>query len=367
MRPIDLAYRTMFAELAERALDASFGSQFDLEGRFVSVGVKGRRYWYFDTSREGDRTRSYVGPADDKAITRRVEEFRALKDDHRARRKLVSTLVREAGLARPEAGTGDIVAALSRAGLFRMRAVLVGTVAYQCLGGLLGVRLPAAALQTGDTDVAQFHSISAAIEDSLPPLLDILREIDPSFRGVPRLGHAHHSTQFVSKAGYRVDFLTPNTGKAEYEVAPATMPALGGAFAQPLRFLDFLIHEPERSVMLHKAGVPVVVPAPERFAVHKLIVASRRPGDAIGRAKADKDLVQAASLVEALALGRRMADLATAWAEAWERGPSWREALKAGLSALGSERDARVRRVLHEGLGELGYDPVAFGAGRRLP
>ena len=363
MRPIDLAYRTMFAELSERALDASFGSQFDVEGRFVSVGVKGRRYWYFDTAREGERTRSYVGPADDEAITRRVEDFRALKDDHRARRKLVSTLVREAGLARPESGTGDIVAALSRAGLFRMRAVLVGTVAYQCLGGLLGVRLPSAALQTGDTDLAQFHSISAAIDDTLPPVLDILREVDPSFRSVPHLGNALHSTHFVSKAGYRVEFLTPNRGKAEYETSPAAMPALGGAFAQPLRFLDFLIYEPARSVMLHKAGVPVVVPAPERFAVHKLIVATRRPGDGIGRAKADKDLVQAASLVEALALGRRQADLATAWSAAWERGRSWRQALNGGLSALGGARGARVRSVLRVGLAELGLDPAAFELG----
>lgn len=361
MRLADLTYRTMFAELAERSLDAAFSNHCDVEGRFVAVSVKGRRYWYFDTARDGAKTRQYVGPAEDAAISQRVEEFQALKDDHRARRKLVSTLVREAGFARPEAGTGEIVAALSQAGLFRMRAVLVGTVAYQCLGGLLGVRLPSAAIQTGDTDLAQFHSISAAVEDSLPPVLDILRGIDPSFRGVPHLGNTHHSTQFVSKAGYRVEFLTPNTGKAEYEAHPATMPALGGAFAQPLRFLDFLIHEPVRSVMLHKAGIPVTVPAPERFAVHKLIVATRRPGDGIGRAKADKDLVQAASLVDALVVGRRQSDLATAWAEAWERGRSWQDALKGGLAALAEPRHTRARTALREGLEELGYEPLSMG------
>lgn len=126
----------MFAELAERALDAAFESEFDPDGRFVPVEVKGRRYWYFDSAGGAGKTRRYVGPAQDAAIARRVAEFRALKDDHRARRKLVSTLVREAGFARPEAGTGEIVVALVRAGLFRMRAVLVGTIAYQCLGGI---------------------------------------------------------------------------------------------------------------------------------------------------------------------------------------------------------------------------------------
>lgn len=62
------------------------------------------------------------------------------------------------------------------------------------------------------------------------------------------------------------------------------MPALGGASADPLRFLDFLIYEPVRAVLLHKSGISVIVPAPERYAVHKLIVASRRVVDTIGAA-----------------------------------------------------------------------------------
>ncbi len=38
------------------------------------------------------------------------------------------------------------------------------------------------------------------------------------------------------------------------------MPSLGGAVAEPLRFLDFLIHEPVRAVLLYKGGIPVLVP-----------------------------------------------------------------------------------------------------------
>ncbi|MBL3684602.1 hypothetical protein F2981_18295 (plasmid) [Sinorhizobium meliloti] len=57
------------------------------------------------------------------------------------------------------------------------------------------------------------------------------------------------------------------------------MPALGGAAAQPLRFLDYLIYHPIRAVLLHGAGVLVNVPAPQRYAIHKLIVASRRLTD----------------------------------------------------------------------------------------
>lgn len=43
-----------------------------------------------------------------------------------------------------------------------------------------------------------------------------------------------------------------------------------------------------------------MVPSPERYAVHKLIVASRRQNDANGVAKREKDVHQASLRVEAL-------------------------------------------------------------------
>jgi hypothetical protein len=45
--------------------------------------------------------------------------------------------------------------------------VLVGTVAYQCYSAVLGTRLDAVAIQTGDAGFAQFHDMSVAIKDSL--------------------------------------------------------------------------------------------------------------------------------------------------------------------------------------------------------
>ncbi|WP_428843158.1 GSU2403 family nucleotidyltransferase fold protein [Sinorhizobium terangae] len=50
------------------------------------------------------------------------------------------------------------------------------------------------------------------------------------------------------------------------------MPALGGASAQPLRFMDFLIRESVRTVFLYGAGCHGAGPRPVRYAVHKLIV-----------------------------------------------------------------------------------------------
>jgi hypothetical protein len=349
MKQIDLMFRTMIAELQQRSLDAQWMADFPPSGRFVPVKVDGRAYWYFDQpDGEGRQKRRYVGPADDPEISARVERFRELKDDYKSRRKLVSALTREAGLIPPDRFTGDVVEALAAAGLFRLRSVLVGTVAFQCYPALLGVRLPAAAAMTGDADLAQDYAISAEVEDSIPPILDILQALDPSFRALPHASGSPRSNAFRNADGYRVEFLTTNRGSDDYADQPAPMPALGGAAAEPLRYMDFLILDPVRTILLHGAGVSVVVPAPERFAVHKLIVAGRRPDDIGGRAKRDKDVRQAGTLVEALQESGRGSDLAEAFDEAWDRGPSWRAAITEGIALLPSKSPAAAINTIHE-------------------
>jgi hypothetical protein len=257
--------------------------------------------------------------------------------------------------------TGDIVEALAKAGLFRLRGVLVGTVAFQTYSALLGVRLSNTIMQTGDADFAQFHSISAAVGDSLPPMLDVLKKVDATFREVPHQIDGRHTTQYVSRSRFKVEFLAPNTGSSEHDGRPVPMPALGGASATPLRFLEFLIHEPVRSVLLHNAGIPVLVPAPERYAVHKLIIASRRHrSDHTSVAKSEKDLRQASALSEAMIETRRHADLATAFTEAWNRGPAWKEALRHSQSRLDATTRTNLETALAEGIRQLGDDPAKY-------
>ena len=124
--------------------------------------------------------------------------------------------------------------------------------------------------------------------------------------------------------------------------SPLAMPALGGAAAQPLRFLDYLIHRPVRSVVLYGPGVPVQIPAPERFAVHKLIISNRRPDDPIGQAKARKDVLQAGELIESLFMVGRDHVVAPAFEEAWGRGPEWRRLIERGVAKL----PASTKRVM---------------------
>jgi hypothetical protein len=245
--------------------------------------------------------------------------------------------------------SGDVVEALAAGGLFRHRGVLIGTVAFQTYSGILGVRLPRAAILTGDTDVAQDYAISSEVNDSLSPILDLLQGVDPSFRAVPHRSGGAASSAFATKDGYRVEFLTSNRGSDDDIDHPAKMPALGSAIADPLRFLDFLIRDPVRTILQHQSGVPVTVPDPSRYAVHKLIVASRRHTDGQGAVKRDKDIRQAALLFEALQQTRRASDLALVYNEAWERGPAWQEGIRAGAAMLSPDDAGRLAGVLTAG------------------
>lgn len=361
MQTVPLTYTTLYAELVQRALDGSFASEFSTAGRFITQESRGRRYWYFDTASGSAKKRLYVGPIDDPEISKRVDAFKHLKADIRARRKLVSTLVREAYLPRPEQKSGEVVQALAEAGFFRLRGVLVGTVAYQCYPALLGVRLPDTTMQTADADFAQFRAISSEVDDSVEPILEKLHAIDPTFRPIPHRADGRYTTQLVSSDGYRVDFLTPNTGSDDHQGHPAHMPALGDVAAEPLRFLDFLIHLPDRAVLLHGAGVLVLVPAPERFAVHKLIVATRRQSDKNGVSKSEKDRAQALNLMQAMTETRRADALADAFMEAWDRGEAWQQAINSSLRTFDHEAFAPIADALRASIRHLEGKPESYG------
>ena len=334
----NLIKQTTYAELLDRCVNAAFGEAFVEEGTFIAKTVKDRRYWYFQTGTGESRTQKYVGP-EAPELLERITHHRELRDDIRERRALVSTLVRSFGHTRPIPEIGNIIAALAKAGVFRLRGVLVGTVAFQTYQAMLGVKLPAASVQTGDVDIAQFKTVSVAVEDSTPPVLDVLKQVDKTFRPVPHVVDGRRVTSYTAKGGMRVDFLTPNEGAETGE--PQSLPALQ-TDAQPLRFLDYLIYEPEPAAILHDAGIYVHVPAPARFAVHKLILSRRRRE---GTGKRGKDVQQADALLRALA-ELRPHDLKQAWDEARTRGPRWRQLLDEGLGELpGLVRDLTLRTV----------------------
>jgi hypothetical protein len=188
---------------------------------------------------------------------------------------------------------------------------------------------------TEDIDVAQFRSISIAVDDTTPEVIDTLRKIDPKFHPVARLDPQSPSTNYVG-GGVKVEFLTPMRGPNED--TPANLTALGTG-AQPLRFLDYLIYREQPAAVLHGSGVLVNVPDPVRYAWHKLIISQRRTAN---REKARKDLSQAQTLFDAL-VSDQAGDVRAMWDELAGPGRKpWQELALLGLEGVSAEVRSRV-------------------------
>lgn len=365
-REISRGDQVAFAELVERAHDVQFVDQFPEKGSFIKLARGGREYWYHrklepQVDGESKLKSRYVGPADDPEVTKRVESAQRLNTEYAARRRLASQL-RRSGLPVPFKMDGDIIEALAKGGLFRLRATLIGSHAFQTYSGVLGVKMGEALYRTDDLDIAQFHSISVLLDDAMPDIGSILTAVDETFQPIIDPMDPSLAAGYANSAGVKVEALTTNRRDAAHGDRLAKMPALGGIGAQPLPFLDFLIRDPIRSVLLHDAGVGVVVPAPERFAVHKLIVATRRKF--AHRSKVSKDLQQAAALISAMSDAKQGFELGNSWMEAWERGPKWRKHLAIGSLRLPDEQFAQLESAVVEAATLSRKDKNSFGLGK---
>ncbi len=342
MTEVPIPIQTMYAELVERAHMAQMAKDFDPAGQFLTKTVKGRDYWYFRSPMAHSLRRDrYVG-VDTPELRDRIANHRTEKDSYKQRRAMVSALVRT-GMKAPDPRTGQILEALADAGVFRMRAIVVGTAAYQTYSGLLGMKLANSNAMTDDLDIAQFGDISIAIEDTVDlPFLDILKSVDPKFRAVPEVFAKTKACRFTLGNTYRVDILTPNRGPENAD--PVPLPALK-TDAIPLRFLDFLIYQEVQAVALYGPGVPINVPAPERYALHKLLVSRLRIATTESQTKSRKDLRQAGELITAL-VARRPYEIKDLWAELTGRGPKWRLLATQALTLLNPAEREKLENLV---------------------
>lgn len=298
-----------------------------LRGTPTRVERNGRIYWY-DTYRVGsDVKKTYIGE-DSEALRDEIERHRTATGEHEGRRRNRSRLIRllrAEGFLGVDAGNGGFLHALASAGVFRLGGTLVGTQAFRLYEGELGVRFTLdQAAQTNDIDIASFERLSLALEDVVSePLQDVLRQF--SFEPAPTLEPGKTWRWKQTRSETLVEFLTPSFSDAE-ELRPL---AALGVHAQSLHHLNYLLAEPIRAAVTYRDGVLVQIPRPERYAVHKLIVADRRL-EGTDSLKALKDRMQAEFLIDVLAADRPD-DLRDALEDALGRGKRWRERIAATL------------------------------------
>lgn len=300
----------------------------DLRGTPTRVERNGRVYWY-DSFRIGTEVRkTYIGE-ETPALLARIDRHRELKVEAGARAAEKARLVRILRAERlmgHDAATGSLLAAMATAGVFRLGGTVVGTHAFRLYEGELGLRYRFDDLaQTGDLDIASFERLSLALDDQTePPMEQVLADF--AFEAVPTLDAGPAWRWRQSKGGALVEFLTPAFGDEGLRPLAAL-----GVSAQALHHLNYLIAAPIPAAVLYRSGVLVQIPRPERFAIHKLIVAARR--EARDRIKAEKDRRQARFLIEALAEDRPD-DLHDAYQDALSRGPKWQERIATTLARM---------------------------------
>jgi len=284
------ALNLLFSEVratAEEQLEAFMGAPGSLALR---TNVTGTDFWvhrYSDAA--GTRRERYIGKNGEPQVVAALEELRKRIEMGNATIGRVRVLARS-GFATVDRKTYATVAAVHNHGIFRAGAFLIGSHAYGALLNGLGIK--SVAYATEDIDIARVERLALP---QLVPFIDLLRGTGIEFREVPALNHRDHVTSFKEAGKFRlkVDLLVPSAGD-DYPIVE--VPELK-AHAKGLPYLRYLLGESQQVPLLSPYGAVLVrVPAPERYAVHKLLVSQLRSRDS----KSANDLRQAAILIAAL-------------------------------------------------------------------
>jgi hypothetical protein len=321
MRPVPLNLMTLYADLAQNVSMSGNDA-----GSIATKTVKQRRYIYVTTKDGGTRIERYLGPADDPNVVAEAERIKQAAQHAKQSRNTVA-LLKRSGIAAPSLVLGRILEVLANAGLFERGVTLVGTAAYQTYTCVVGAHLEATTLMTNDVDLSVAEFVAA---DKGEDIDAILKRADPTFQ--PQWGADDIlPKRFKAANGFSVDILT---AYGRGRKSPIQIKSLGCA-AVALSFQEYPAAETMEAVALYGTGIRVRVPTPQRYAIHKLIVAQLRKSNL---AKRQKDLLQARELIDIL-LATDEAQLQDALDEARGRGKSWKNPINKSLAELG--RDTR--------------------------
>lgn len=320
--------QTQYANLAQAARQGQLRRSIaDLPGGFVTKTIKSQSYWYFQFKTLDRKPQQvYIGPDDD--ATRALLAVHNNPEATSARQHLVDLCEAVAALGCYSVipKHARVLARLADHGLFRAGGVLVGTHAFLSYQNRFGIRWTG-----GDTTVdLDFAHPGKNISLALNPDVKIdghaaIESLKMGFLPV------NEGTRYVKQdePDFDLDFLTCQHRGGQ---APLAMPMLNLTL-QPLRFMEYSMQDPVVDVLVSSSG-PIVVnlPRPERYALAKLLIYPDRLSGAQPE-KANKDLRQAASLIEFLSQNHQEA-LKYAWQDLQDRGPAWRRQVSTGVEAL---------------------------------
>ena len=282
----ELSIRTLYSEVKERAYGAG-----DLlpgtPGTLVKRRGTGHEYWYrsyYPLPKK--RSEDLVGAVSNNAAYEKMKERIAYSDWMSTQVSALSKL----GYQVADKGVASVLVALHNRQMFKAGLLMVGTLAYMSWLNEYGAIATAA--RTQDIDLARRQKLQLA---ATIPFLASMQATRLPFTRVPGMPNQAPSTsvKLPGADGLRVDVLAPGPVLGKIIAVPELE-----WHAQAIPHYDYLLESATPAVML--AGghcIPVMLPAVARMIWHKLYSSARRTQDP---AKAEKDLVQAATLAAIL-------------------------------------------------------------------
>jgi hypothetical protein len=278
----ELAYRTQYAELKERARAAGILLR-GTPGSLVKRSGTGYDYWYrVYYPSPNSQADEFVGPGDDDGARQEMSD----------RIDFAGWMVKQvANLRHLQFQTADkkvasVLVELHNRGLFGAGLAVTGTLAYMSWLNEFGVIT--GAVRTQDIDLARVHELKLGAPVSF---LASVRAGRLPFVPVPGLPSQEPPTsvKLPGVEGLRVDVLAP--GDQIGKTVP--LPELEW-HAQTVPHYDYLLEDGREAVVL--AGghcIPVRLPRVERMIWHKFFSSTNRINQP---EKSAKDLIQAVTL-----------------------------------------------------------------------
>lgn len=248
-----------------------------MHGSFSKETRRNCVYWYWAGRNNGKVTRIYIG-ADNKETEALIVSLENRKDMAKqaiASMKRTAAAYQGAGGQLIEPSTFKVLAPLAY--LFRKGVFVIGSHGFLSICNALGI----SSSLTGD----DHKTISLAIPDERSAVSDISPEFDKNF-------FKEVGKPLSSKS--KVHFFTADRGSKQ----PVFFDDLGIA-AEPMRFIDYLLGgEPFKGLVIGSYAIPIHLPNPARFAIHKLITSQCAAREFNGRSQ--QDIAQAAVLLDYL-------------------------------------------------------------------
>ncbi|WP_176053209.1 GSU2403 family nucleotidyltransferase fold protein [Paraburkholderia caribensis] len=280
------ALQALFSSVAERAITQS-RIPLHSPGSAAQKTVDGKSYVYWRVYLASGKHKETSLGRTGKAATVTALENKLLEREEMRTLAADLQVLRKANFAVADNSSILTLATLFNAGVFSHGGMLLGSHAFGGLLNSLGVR-----------SRAKCRSGTEIISLAFPQtgsLLDILRSSGIPLNDEPGLDSSRSAISLKVRGKFReVDLLMPGTETCETRTLPGLQ-----ARATGLPYFHYLVSSPASGFILGKAHVvPVTLPGPARFALHKLIMSALR--EPSRKQTAENDLQQAAVLIDAL-------------------------------------------------------------------